>query len=147
MVGLVFSDREGWSEVSTKRLEQIDKGNHKLVVGGRLSEALCGSSRFTNGLEEAVPSRTAKIFPKQKVDGVERQLIREENHKSDDPHDLALARVTGARLLYTHDVDLTDDIKNRDLIAGQRGKVYQTKEPGEFTRSLHRLLDTGYCST
>ena len=43
--------------------------------------------------------------------------------RSDDPHVLALARVTGARLLYTGDGALIDDFKDRRLIQ-PRGRVY-----------------------
>lgn len=43
---------------------------------------------------------------------------------SDDPHVLALARVSGARLLYTNDTDLMTDFKNKRLIDDPRGSVY-----------------------
>lgn len=44
--------------------------------------------------------------------------------RSDDPHVLALARASGARLLYTADGNLISDFKNKQLIDGPRGKVY-----------------------
>ncbi len=44
--------------------------------------------------------------------------------RSDDPHVLALARFSGARLLYTHDGHLIEDFKNKTIIDGPRGKVY-----------------------
>ena len=43
---------------------------------------------------------------------------------SDDPHVLALARVSGARLLYTNDANLMADFKNKRLIDDPRGSVY-----------------------
>lgn len=44
---------------------------------------------------------------------------------SDDPHVVALAQVSGARLLYSLDVALHNDFTNRDFLANPRGKVYQ----------------------
>ena len=44
---------------------------------------------------------------------------------SDDPHVIALARVSGARTLCSHDKDLHRDFRNRDLVSRPRGSVYQ----------------------
>ena len=56
---------------------------------------------------------------------------------SDDPHVLALARATGARLLYTRDPGLIADFKNKRLIDAPRGKVYsRAKNAGLLTRQL-----------
>ena len=44
--------------------------------------------------------------------------------RSDDPHLLALARESGARLLYTGDQKLIADFKNPRLVQDPRGKVY-----------------------
>ncbi len=60
--------------------------------------------------------------------------------KSNDPHVLALAQVSGARLLYSNDKDLQQDFKNKALINSPRGKVYSTLENKDFTLSHRRLL-------
>jgi predicted nucleic acid-binding protein len=44
---------------------------------------------------------------------------------SDDPHVIALALVSGARLLCSRDQDLHTDFKNPELINSPRGHVYQ----------------------
>lgn len=44
--------------------------------------------------------------------------------RSNDPHILALARASGARLLYTADKDLIADFKNPRIVSRPRGKVY-----------------------
>lgn len=44
--------------------------------------------------------------------------------RSDDPHVLALARASGARILYTADRRLMDDFKDKRFIDEPRGKVY-----------------------
>ena len=58
--------------------------------------------------------------------------------KSDDEHILALARVSGARLLFSGDKDLHDDFKNPKIIGKPGGKVYQTQQH-------ERLLTSSVC--
>ncbi len=43
---------------------------------------------------------------------------------SNDIHILALARASGARLLYTGDNALKRDFKNKEIIDSPRGKIY-----------------------
>lgn len=44
---------------------------------------------------------------------------------SDDPHVVALARVSGARVLASRDAALHADFKNKALIDHPRGSIYQ----------------------
>lgn len=57
--------------------------------------------------------------------------------KSDDPHILALARSTNARLLYTEDLALIEDFKNVAIVA-PKGKVITLRTKGEVVQSLLR---------
>lgn len=47
--------------------------------------------------------------------------------KSDDFHVLALAKFSGARVLYTRDQNLIEDFKNKAVIDNPRGKIYSGK--------------------
>ena len=58
--------------------------------------------------------------------------------KSDDEHILALARVSGARLLFSGDKNLHDDFKNAEIIGNPSGKVYQSQKH-------KRLLTSSVC--
>ena len=60
--------------------------------------------------------------------------------KSDDEHVLALALVSGARLLYTNDPALIDDFGNREIVASPRGKIYTTARNAGVTDAHRRLL-------
>ena len=60
--------------------------------------------------------------------------------KSNDEHVIALAQVSGARLLYSGDGDLRKDFKNKELIDHPRGKVYSTEENSRFLPGHKRLL-------
>jgi hypothetical protein len=45
--------------------------------------------------------------------------------KSDDEHVIALARLSGARLLCTEDADLMSDFKNLTLVPSPKGRIYR----------------------
>ena len=63
-----------------------------------------------------------------------------QERQSDDPHILALAVVSGARLLYSNDRLLQHDFKNPALINQPRGKVYSTLYNAAFNQAKRRLL-------
>ena len=66
----------------------------------------------------------ARVVPAESFREDERILRDGELLKSDDAHVLALARASGARLLYTGDADLIEDFKNKRLIDRPRGRIY-----------------------
>lgn len=45
--------------------------------------------------------------------------------ESDDEHVIALARVSGARVVCTEDQDLFEDVKDKGLLDKPRGRVYR----------------------
>ena len=47
--------------------------------------------------------------------------------ESDDEHVIALAQVSGARLLYADDRKLEKDFRNKALIDTPRGKIYSKR--------------------
>lgn len=84
----------------------------------------------------------AEYIPDQVVSAMAATL-RQNNSiriKSRDHHVLALAKVSGARLLYTGDKDLKADFKNRGILDNPRGKIYSDKRQGH-------LLTGTICST
>ena len=74
------------------------------------------------------------------MDKGEEKLLQEERCRSNDTHVIALAQISGARLLYSNDKDLYVDFKNKHLIDEPRGKIYSTNEDKNFTNSHARLL-------
>ena len=73
------------------------------------------------------------------VNGRAEALRRNNICTSNDEHVIALALVSGARLLYTNDKALIEDFKNRDIVAGPRGRIYTTARNDRFTE-VHRQL-------
>ena len=112
----------------------------QLVVGGKLRSELSRDRRFLKWFETAVRYGRARSVIDEAVDDRAGELHRQGICKSDDEHVLALALVSGARLLYTNDPALIDDFGNREIVAQPRGKVYTTARNDRVTDAHRRLL-------
>ena len=130
-----------------KFFDWLNKGSGRLVVGGKLLEELKKSSAdFRHWGKEAQLAGRMKIVDKSEVDARTEQIQNEGTIRSDDPHVIALAQVSRARLLYSNDGNLQQDFKDKSLINDPRGKVYSTSGGGSFQRSHDRLLkDKNLC--
>ena len=107
-------------------LKAILTGAHKLTVGGtkqkREYQRLGQVWRFLKILDQAGRSR---LVGDASVDQEERRVAIEVKSESDDPHILALARISGARILCSRDQALHADFTNPMIITAPRGRVYQ----------------------
>ena len=124
-----------------KFFDWLNKGSGRLIVGGKLIEELeQGSAEFIRWGQEAQLAGKMRIVNKSDVDARTEQIQSEGAIRSDDPHVIALAQVSGARLLYSNDGNLQQDFKTKSLIDDPRGKVYSTSGGGSFQSSHDRLL-------
>ena len=124
----------------------VDGGQVPLVVGGRHHDELIRSGesmrrwlaqlrlagRLTSVASEPVSRRTTELTRSTEPGTAQCE--------SDDEHIIALAQLSGARLLFTNDQALTRDFKEKRLIDGPRGKVYSTLQSSEVTSSHRDLL-------
>ena len=128
-------------------VEWVNSGRGKLVVGGRLHAELAGYGNFNQWFRQALRLGNAISVPDAAVNAETAALESRRICKSDDAHVLALARVSGARLLFTNDLALRDDFKNRDIIGGTRGVIYSTLKNDQVDDSqvsdVHRDLLIG----
>ena len=113
------------------------------MVGGKLRKELFGSKQFKIWCEEAQKAGRAKFIDDADVKKETQKFERDEDYKSDDPHILALAKISGARLLFTNDRDLQQDFGNSELIKSPRGKIYTTRETRTFGKVHKNLLRRG----
>ena len=97
----------------------------KLVYGGQLAKELGRLPKAKRILAELKSEGRALLCPRQKVDEEEKEVHKLGLCRSDDPHVIALARVSGARVLCTNDGDLEVDFKNRQLVPAPRGTIYK----------------------
>ena len=130
-----------------KFFEWLNEGIGRLVAGGKLLEELEASSKdFRAWASVAVGAGKLQIVNENAVDTKTNHIQSHGICKSNDPHVIALAQVSGARLLYSNDGNLQQDFKNKKLIDNPRGKVYSTSGSGSFQRSHDRLLkDKNLC--
>lgn len=120
-------------------LNWLNKGG-RLVVGGRLRDELMGSSEFLAWFKEAVPAGRVLEVDRSDVDVEEAGLEQAMILRSDDPHVLALAKVSGARLLYSNDLDLHKDFKNPAIFGSSGGGTIYTTVKYKDIRPVHKKL-------
>ena len=125
----------------------IHKGSGRLVTGGKLWQELKrGSPDFRQWAREAQLAGLINLLDERQVDQRTTQIERDAEHKSNDPHVLAVAQISGARLIFTNDEHLGQDFRNKSLIDQPRGSVYHTRDVRaandnkEFSPTHKRLL-------
>lgn len=69
-------------------------------------------------------SGQATFIQNHKVEAEQDRLEKSGNCRSNDAHVLALAKASGARLLYTGDRDLIADFKDKKIINRPGGRIY-----------------------
>ena len=120
-------------EAGQKFFEWVTTGIGRLVVGGKLLEELDKSSNGFRAVgQQLLFAGRMKIVDEGIVNAKTDQLLNEGLCGSDDQHIIALAQVSGARLLYTDDGDLQKDFKDRRLIDDPQGKIYPARGDGRF---------------
>ena len=99
--------------------------NGCLVFGGKLRNELSHRTDSRRYLRALLQAGRAYQIPDTTVQSEEQWITDSGLCQSDDPHVVALARVSGARTLCSHDQALHQDFRNAKLIAKPRGRVYQ----------------------
>ena len=118
----------------------LNSGDGRLVTGGKLLDEMHWNKRFSNWVASARRTGRARILNAEEVRAATAAVEVRGGYISDDPHVLAIAQISGARLLYTNDTDLQDDFDNRDLIGDPRGKVYSTLVDTTFEKDRRDFL-------
>ncbi len=119
----------------------------RIIVGGKLDRELRKNRRFRLWVRDALLSGKAKRLAAKQVDEVADQLTRDGTCRSNDPHVIALAQLSGARLLYSNDKKLNYDFMNGELVPPPSGKIYTTLHESGFTPDHQALLDRGTCAS
>lgn len=134
----VFGDTQ--SEAGRYFLDWLNRANGgRLAIGGKLREELCSNRNFLRWLNVAGRlGRTINVSD-DRVDAETESLRAEGTYRSNDEHVLALARLSGARLLFTNDNDLQDDFRDRSIVGGIQGRIYTTGRSPDISRT-HRYL-------
>jgi predicted nucleic acid-binding protein len=107
-------------------LDWVTSGGGRILYGGKLKAELEKNAVARQWMAQALRRGRAREVPPGSIREAEAGL-RDLTLRSDDIHVLALARASGARLIYTHDQALIEDFKDPAILNKPRGKVYKNE--------------------
>ena len=143
----VFGAKDVQTGAGKLFFDRVNVGKVKLVVGGKLRDELSEYSNFKQWLQQALIAGLAREFPNLAVNAETERLQSQNICESNDAHVLALARVSGARLLFTNDQALQSDFGNPQIISGIRGRIYTTLVSQDVGKTYRNLLNrTDLCN-
>ena len=121
-------------------------GGGRLALGGKLRSELAGLENFRRIYGLLRQNGRVVDIEDSVVDAETANLEARRICRSNDTHVLALARVSGARLLYTNDQALQEDFNSPQLVSEPRGRVYTTLpiggRPYAAQRDANAVTDT-----
>lgn len=106
--------------------------NGRLVVGGQLAHELDkvnAARRLVKSLQQA---GRARLIPETSTQEEGEHVC--DTCESNDPHVIALARLSGARILCSRDIKLHRDFRNEALVSNPRGHIYQSARHSHLLR-------------
>ena len=112
-----------------------------IVAGGSLLRELNRSEPFRRFFGARLLTPRARRISDADIADAESAIRTQGLCRSNDEHILALARISGARLLFTNDQDLQDDFRDRRIIADPRGRIYTTLAHSDVRRTHRNLLN------
>ncbi|NJL28982.1 MAG: type II toxin-antitoxin system VapC family toxin [Thermoanaerobaculia bacterium] len=139
VAALVFSPAPADDFAPVRRWLDDPRKDGRLVYGGQLArelEKLGAARRYLKSLAQA---GRALFYPDAQLQREQTALADTPAVRSDDPHVLALARISGARTLCSNDEALREDFKDSALISRPRGNLYTRSE------HVHLLRHTRSC--
>ena len=123
-VGEVFGREK--SEAGAEFLRWLLDGKLRLVSGGQAQEELRRNSEFRQWAAARPPN--LMVFSQRLIEPKKTELDNRKRTsgdvRSNDTHVLALALVSGSRLLYSRDKALRDDFEDASIVLGPWGQLY-----------------------
>jgi len=143
----VFGSNAGQAtEAGRGFFQWLKDGKGNLGVGGKLKQELDqGVPGFRMWAGQAILAGQLVNVDDHRVNDQTKDVKKHGDLKSDDPHVIALAQVSGARLLFSNDEKLHEDFGNPEVINHPRGKIYSTSENKSFTKDKRTLLNRHRC--
>jgi len=89
------------TEAGREFLRWLTKRQGRLVVGGKLRRELARHRAAERWIVEGIRAGRVRAARNDDIDKLAKELAG--SCRSDDPHIIALARISGARLLYSND--------------------------------------------
>jgi hypothetical protein len=126
-------------------IDWLNQKNGKFVLGGHLAVEYNRIANLRSHIIELWRKGIARIIPSGPINEEEKRIA--DSCRSDDPHIIALARVSGARILCSLDKTLHKDFRNPKLIDDYRGHIYQNAEHEHLLREYGHTSACGQCKS
>ncbi len=114
-----------------------------LALGGKLLREITGHSQRQKLVQALIASGQIRHYSSQTIREEERRVRQQNRCRSNDTHVIALALVSGARLLYSGDHDLREDFKDRRILRG--GRLYPQQRSKRLREHQQRVLRAHRC--
>ena len=141
-VGEVFGQDN--SEAGSEFLKWVLDGRLRLVSGGQAQEELRRCNEFRRWAAAGPPNLS--VYPQRAIAPVKEQLDSRKTTfmdiRANDTHVLALAVVSGARLLFSRDKDLRADFEDGSIIIGPWGQLYNRGAKDNLTEEHRERLES-----
>lgn len=137
LAGEVF--KEAPNPVAAQFFDWMNTAACRLVVGGELRRELERVNAYLHWSRVALRAGRLRQEDDAVVDERTRELERSNICKSDDAHVIALAQVSGARMLYSADDELGRDFRDSTLL-NPPGKLLPLNESRNARQQRRRLL-------
>ena len=150
-IGEIFGSRLlGETGIQSKAGKQffdwLDSKPERLVIGGSKLEKELNNKSYATWLAEVKRRVNLREYTDKEVDQKAKELRKQNACVSNDEHIIALAQISQARLLYSHDKCLHKDFKNEDLINYPKGKIFPTGDnPQDPKRRSAILAEKNLC--
>jgi hypothetical protein len=121
----VIADLNGATEDGAPVLSWLLTGGGGLIVGGKQKRELSKSEKLLSTMVKLNQAGRLHSLEDQRVDTLTQQL-KAKCH-SNDPHVIAVASLSGCRLIFSRDKGLHKDAKNKDILSPPAA-IYQSKD-------------------
>jgi hypothetical protein len=108
----------------------------RVAMGGRLKVELL-KTKFRNLYQQLLLAGRILEYAANEIDRAEMEVTQSTDITSNDPHVIALARVSDARTLFSRDVLLHSDFCNRRVLS-PKGRVYQNRSHRHLLRTARQ---------
>ena len=131
LVGVVFGQtKPDYAGV----YKAIVSGAAKMVYGGKLTNEYRKVVWFRSILLELDRQGRTRQYPSHIIEARVRALAARGICRSDDPHVLGLAQVSGARILCSEDSRLCSDFLDVRIVSNPQGNVYKRPKHNHLFR-------------
>lgn len=129
-----MGDMNGPSEHGAPVLRWLLTGGGGLVIGGKQKRELSHSEKLRTVMVTLSQAGRLQNLDDDKVDALTKVL--KPSCQSNDPHVIAVAALSGCRLIFSHDKNLHRDAKNKDILS-PTASIYQNKDHQHLLEPCH----------